>query len=486
MNDRIYREKVMGCWLGKAVGGTLGQPFEGCDGPMDLSFYDPVPTDMVPNDDLDLQVLWCCVMDRMEHPAVDRKILADAWLNHVDFPWDEYGIAIRNLKMGIPAPFSGSYDNWFKDGLGASIRSELWACLAPGDPAAAARYAYEDACVDHTGDGIYAEQFWAAAESAAFTENSLDKILDSGLAVIPADCRFARMVRDTRTQCAGNRTPLEIRQHILTHWGSENFTDCIMNGAFSVMALQLGHGEFGKSICLAVNCGRDADCSTATVGALLGLIDPGRIEDRWLAPIGRKLVLNAGIRNIKPPETLDDFTDMVISLRQRIVMNEPAAAVPEPDWSKYAVSADCGLFGPWFRQDDQRSLAMLKLPEQTCRKTFPGTFGTISADEIPPDRMLLMRFRFALDSGREARVMFNTDANCRVFVDGVYVFGREGGRMAPSFHRAPCNQFTDLNLPAGTHEILAGIAPLGDMKQIQWVIGVGDPKSKQWLDVKWL
>ena len=114
MNDRIYREKVMGCWLGKAVGGTLGQPFEGCDGPMDLSFYDPVPTDMVPNDDLDLQVLWCCVMDRMEHPAVDRKILADAWLNHVDFPWDEYGIAIRNLKMGIPAPFSGSYDNWFK------------------------------------------------------------------------------------------------------------------------------------------------------------------------------------------------------------------------------------------------------------------------------------------------------------------------------------------------------------------------------------
>ena len=58
--------------------------------------------------------------------------------------------------------------------------------------------------------------------------------------------------------------------------------------------------------------------------------------------------------------------------------------------------------------------------------------------------------------------------------------------MAPSFHRAPCNQFTDLNLPAGTHEILAGIAPLGDMKQIQWVIGVGDPKSKQWLDVKWL
>ena len=108
MDAALFRKKVMGCWLGKAVGGTLGQPYEGCDGPNDLTFYDPVPTDMVPNDDLDLQVLWSCVMDAMEQPVVDRHVLGRAWLDHVDFPWDEYGIAIRNLKMGIPAPYSGS------------------------------------------------------------------------------------------------------------------------------------------------------------------------------------------------------------------------------------------------------------------------------------------------------------------------------------------------------------------------------------------
>ena len=70
MDAALFRKKVMGCWLGKAVGGTLGQPYEGCDGPNDLTFYDPVPTDMVPNDDLDLQVLWSCVMDAMEKPMV--------------------------------------------------------------------------------------------------------------------------------------------------------------------------------------------------------------------------------------------------------------------------------------------------------------------------------------------------------------------------------------------------------------------------------
>ena len=484
MNGQQIRKKVMGCWLGKAVGGTLGQPYEGCDGPLDLSFYDPVPTDMVPNDDLDLQVLWCCVLDSMEHPAADRKVLADAWLAHVAFPWDEYGVAIRNLKMGIPAPFSGSYDNWFKEGLGAAIRSELWACLAPGNPQLAARFAYEDACVDHTEDGIYAEQFWTAAESLAFSESGLDRLLDAGLSVIPADCRFALAVKDTRVQCAAGSDPAAIRKHILEHWGSESFTNCIMNGAFAVMALLLGRGDFGRSICLAVNCGRDADCSTATVGALLGLVDPDSIGEKWLAPIGRKLILNKGIRNIQAPETLDEFTDKVIALSRRISLNEQASSVPEPDWKKFVIRADCGWFAPWFHQDDNRFAP--KMPARTFRKSFPGNYGSIDAGEFPPDQLLMMRFRFRLDEDRKVRIMFNTDANCRVWIDGNYAFGREGGRMAPSFHRAPCNQFKDLELAQGTHEFLAGIAPIDDREKISWVFGVGDAQTKQWIPVRWL
>ncbi len=43
MTDAEYRGKVLGAWLGKAVGGTLGQPWEGSTGPLNLSYYDPVP-----------------------------------------------------------------------------------------------------------------------------------------------------------------------------------------------------------------------------------------------------------------------------------------------------------------------------------------------------------------------------------------------------------------------------------------------------------
>lgn len=224
-----YRSKVMGCWLGKAVGGTLGQPYEGCDGPLSLSFYDPVPEDMIPNDDLDLQVLWACALDRMARPTVDRDVFAEAWLNNVKFPWDEYGVAIRNLRNGIAPPHSGSYDNWFVDGQGAAIRSEIWACLAPGDPALAAKFAYEDACVDHAGDGIYAEMFFAALESAAFVEGDTNKLLDTGLSVIPNECRLAQAIQDTRGWCLESDDRQVIRSRILEKWGSENFTDVVMN-----------------------------------------------------------------------------------------------------------------------------------------------------------------------------------------------------------------------------------------------------------------
>ena len=84
-----HRERVMGCWLGKAVGGTLGQTFEGLEGPLEAEFYVPVPTEMVPNDDLDLQVLYACVMDKMAQPAVDQHVLADSWREHVAFPWND-------------------------------------------------------------------------------------------------------------------------------------------------------------------------------------------------------------------------------------------------------------------------------------------------------------------------------------------------------------------------------------------------------------
>jgi ADP-ribosylglycohydrolase len=186
----LYRKKVLGCWLGKAIGGTLGGPAEGKTGPLSLTYYDPVPDQMLPNDDLDLQVVWLEAIRRKGLP-VDRRLLAEAWLEHIHLWPDEYGVASRNLAQSIYPPASGSFDNGFTAGMGAAIRTEIWACLAPGDPVLAASLAREDACVDHAYEGVYAAEFLAAIESAAFLESDSSILLDTGISMIPENCRVA-------------------------------------------------------------------------------------------------------------------------------------------------------------------------------------------------------------------------------------------------------------------------------------------------------
>ena len=59
INRREYRDKVLGCWTGKNIGGTLGAPMEGRREMFDVTFYTQnLRGNPVPNDDLDLQLAW--------------------------------------------------------------------------------------------------------------------------------------------------------------------------------------------------------------------------------------------------------------------------------------------------------------------------------------------------------------------------------------------------------------------------------------------
>lgn len=476
MTDAEYRGKVLGAWLGKAVGGTLGQPWEGSTGPLNLSYYDPVPNEMMPNDDLDLQVLWACKLDKEWDGVVSRELFAKAWPECIDFPFDEYGVAIRNIKRGIPAPLCGMYDNWFVDGLGAAIRSELWACLAPGNPELAAKFAYEDACVDHAGNGVYAEQFLAALESQAFIESDLRKLIETGLACIPAESALARAIRDTIAWCE-NGTPETVRAEIMKHCGSANFTDVKMNLPFMVMALLLGNGDFGKTICLAVNCGQDADCTGATVGAIFGLINPELVSGEWLRPIGRTLVVSKEITGIQAPATLDEFTDLVVALKDKVSLKQ--TPVLPFDLKPFAIRAKRSVFRPWFAEDYRK---FKPVPAADAKEVLlPGNLTTVDFTALPGESLMMLETEFHLTSDRTIRLLVNTPANMLVWVDGESRFGRECGVMVPAFHRAPQNQLAELELKAGTHKLVIGLAPASpEMKSAELLFGVADTRN-QWI-----
>ena len=479
------RNKVLGCWLGKAVGGTLGQPYEGDPGPLDLSFYRPVPTEMIPNDDLDLQVVWACVLDRMgKHPTVSRHVLADAWRDNIEFPFDEYGVAKRNLALGLAPPVTGSYDNAFAHGMGAAIRSEVWACLAAGDPELAAAYAYEDACVDHAGEGVHAEVFLAALEAAAFVEADRDTLLDRSLDTLPTDSTVRQAIADTRQWWDADGDWHAVRRRIVERYGHENFTDVTQNLAFTVLGWLAGGGDFGRSICIAVNCGADTDCTGATLGALLGILDPDGIPQKWLDPIGRDLVLSPGIVGIDPPDTLDGFTDLVLSLRERLDGSPPAPAPEEaggeakPSRCRSCrwrwVSATCPAASPWAAGRPRRC------PTTRRHVEMPG-----AVCELPYERLtrsaLLLRYRFTLNEAREVKVMFNTPQDMRLWVNGKYTLGREAGMMRPAFHHGPLHQVAKVTLDAGEHELFAVVRRPMLPEPIRWVVGVADAKTNLWL-----
>ena len=450
-----FKEKVLGAWLGKAVGGTLGQPWEGCRGPLALDYYDPVPTCMIPNDDLDLQVVWACHLAGDWNGVVSYKNFAAAWVENVGFPFDEYGVAIRNLKIGIPAPWSGKYDNAFTDGLGGAIRSEIWAVLAPGDPAKAAKMAEMDARVDHDGNGVYAEIFLAVIESLAFVESDIRVLIEKSLAWIPADCTLAASIRDTIAWCDAGKSFDEIFELAIKQYGNDNFTDVVMNFSFVIAALLLGKGDFAKSICLAVNFGQDADCTGATVGSILGIIDPGSIPENWLTPIGRNMVISKEIVGINAPDSLDAFTDLLIDLREKIVIDDTIA--PEPDWSKFRITMEKSSFAPHFIGDYRKfSPAFNEEKKETI--TVPGNYFELDLSNNSLNELVMLKRSFSLEKETTLKVIVNTPCFSRVWIDGELAFEREGGVMVPAFHRTPANQAKIMTLSAGKHTLTIGVA----------------------------
>lgn len=139
----------------------------------------------MPNDDLDLQVVWLHYLLETQAGEVTPFILRQAWQKHVGFPFDEYGICLRNAAYGFQDYRLGAFDNWLSECMGAAIRSELWACVAPGQPERAAAFAWNDAACAHAGDGIASEIFFAALESAAFVEKDQERLLDLSLGFLP-------------------------------------------------------------------------------------------------------------------------------------------------------------------------------------------------------------------------------------------------------------------------------------------------------------
>lgn len=337
LNFKEYKSKILGCWMGKNVGGTYGGPLEGTQKRFTgIDFYvQDLNGEPFPNDDLDLQLVWLNAVEKYgKH--INSQILSEYWLSYITPGWDEYGACMANLKMGIVPPLSGVLNNPHMNSNGAFIRSEIWACLAPGNPQIAVHYAKVDAEVDHAYEGTYSEIFCAAIQSAAFVESDKYKLIDIGLSYIPIDCAVAKAVKCVM-ECYENQISwqdafIKLSYEVPGAFSAGNYKhgeetelpisqlgySVPQNIGIFILAWLYGEDDFGKSLSIAINCGEDTDCTAATLGAILGIIHGIEwIPRKWIEPVSNKIktiCINNHDLTLKIPLTTDELTDRILNV----------------------------------------------------------------------------------------------------------------------------------------------------------------------------
>lgn len=318
-----YYEKVHGAWLGSAVAGALGMSVEGMHkrdlqpfltelGQWPLTGYiqtlppnrDPQrkqwytadnwgPAGFGPDDDSLYQIANLLLIEE-KGAEITSQDIADKWLASFSvFEAQNCGRAVRVaeelLKQGVRPPESGQHEKG--EYMGGQMKGEFWGYLLPGNPEAAAEYGRIDAEVSFHTDGVYGEMFMAALTAEAFFESAPAKLLEAGLAVIPADSDYARCIRDVMDWHKQWPDDWEkAHERIDAKWapeGRDKDRRVFPNNAVNALALLYGEGDFERTISIAVMAGWDTDTNAGDVGPVMGVIlGPGAIAEKWTKPIG--------------------------------------------------------------------------------------------------------------------------------------------------------------------------------------------------------
>jgi ADP-ribosylglycohydrolase len=303
LSEEALKDRILGAWLGRCAGCTLGKPVEGLTRdqietylkaaeayPLNdyIPLIDPLPEGvelhpsfvdtvrgkiayMSRDDDTDYTILGLHILEKFG-PGFTSDDVSETWLNTLPYNmvFTAERIAYRNLCNDIFAPASASTRNPFREWIGAQIRADGFAYAAAGLPEAAAEFAFRDAAVSHVKNGIYGEMFAAAVISAAFLTDDLEEMIRIGLDQIPQRSRFAEMVTQVLQWSKENPDWETTWNNIAHSYGKYFWAHTLNNAAIVLMALLYGNGDLEKSISIAVMGGWDTDCNGATVGSIVG------------------------------------------------------------------------------------------------------------------------------------------------------------------------------------------------------------------------
>jgi len=356
-DDKMLPDRILGAWLGRCSGCLLGKPVEGIRSedmwgylkdlnkyPLREYFRSDVPeeitkkykidrtrpfinnvTHMVEDDDLNYTVTALAVMKKHGRDFTPANV-ADFWMDNipVNHTCTAEKIAYRNFCNLIKPPLSASFANPYREWIGAQIRTDFYGYIAPGNPELAAEFAFRDACISHTKNGIYGAMWVAAMLSAAPGEDNPGRVIEIGLTQIPVQSRF----REGITRVIGwHKEGLGFEEAILRihrAWDEKqlhHWCHTISNAQLVTVGLLWGEGDFEKSVCRAVQGCLDTDCNGATAGSVVGMmLGAGKLPGKWTGPLNDTLETGlTGYTRVKVSQLAEETHRLLESGRGRNV-----------------------------------------------------------------------------------------------------------------------------------------------------------------------
>jgi len=307
-----YIERCYAGWLAKLAGIRYGAPIEGWTYAKIKEIYGELDGYVVDynmfsaDDDSNGPMIFIRALnDATCSREITPQQIAETWLNYAPYEhgfywWGGYGrstehTAYLNLRAGIPAPRSGSIEQngaAIAEQIGGQIFIDTWGLVCPNQPELAAEYAGKAASVSHGGNAIYGGQYVATAISLAFTAKSIREVVLGALDYIPADCEYARVVKDIVR--FHDEQPVkdwrEAYEYVFANWGYDRYPgNChiIPNAAVMILSMIYGDGDFDRTLNICNMCGWDTDCNVGNVATIMGVFCGIEAIDykKWLAPL---------------------------------------------------------------------------------------------------------------------------------------------------------------------------------------------------------
>jgi ADP-ribosylglycohydrolase len=358
----VFEDKVRGGWAAQMIGVSYGAPTEFRsngkiieDNLHDYQNWTPQRIEnAIGQDDLYVDMTFAEVMDRIGLNATTEQY-GEAFSKTEYSLWHANAAARRLLNSGIKAPWSGHPKyNIHANDIDFQIEADFIGLMTPGLPGESNKYCDRVGRVMNYGDGLYGGMFVNGMYAAAFFDKDVRKIVEQGLACIPSQSGYAKILRDvlqwsTQYPDDWKRTWQLIqdkwdRDDSCTGGALQPFNiDARLNGAYVALGVLYGRGDFDKTLDVSTRSGQDSDCNPASAAGVLGVIlGYSGIPEKW--KIGIPAIADRKFRYTN--YSFNSIVDSTIT-RAKTVIRQAGGQVTENELSIPVQAAQAPSLEEW-------------------------------------------------------------------------------------------------------------------------------------------